>query len=167
VALEFGVSVADVEHEAAQLQPVAQRGASVMLPTGARLVDDSYNASPAAVSAAVQALAATPCRGRRIAVLGEMRELGDDAVRWHDDSGRAVAEAGVDLLVAVGGPSADGLVQGALAGGMRPGSLWRHATSVEAADAVAALVRPGDLVLVKGSRGTRTEVIADRLRGVA
>ena len=92
VALDAGVAIADIEREAASLQPVDRRGSSSTLANGVRLIDDSYNASPAAVRVTVQALAATPCTGRRIAVLGEMRELGDDAVEWHEDCGRAVAE---------------------------------------------------------------------------
>ena len=167
VALEAGVSIADVERVAATLAPVAQRGASEALANGVRLIDDSYNASPAAVQAAIQALAATPTHGRRIAVLGEMRELGAQAVALHAESGRAVADAGVDVLVAVGGPDADGLMQGAVLGGMSPSQLHRCATSQEAAAVVAGLLRAGDVVLVKGSRGTRTDVIADRLREVA
>ncbi len=166
VALEAGVPVADVERVAATLVPVAQRGASEALANGARLIDDSYNASPAAVHASIQALAATPCAGRRIAVLGEMRELGAQAVALHAECGRAAADAAVDVLVVVGGPHADGLLQGAVAGGMAPSQLHRCVTSQEAASVVAALVRTGDLVLVKGSRGTRTDVIADRLREV-
>lgn len=167
VALESGVSVPDIEREAARLLPVERRGASVALARGARLIDDSYNASPAAVRVTLQALAATPCAGRRIAVLGEMRELGDDAVRWHEDCGRAAADAKIDVLVAVGGPAADGLISGAKAGGMPAASLHRYAASEDAAPAVSAMVREGDLVLVKGSRGTRTDRIADRLREVA
>lgn len=167
VALDAGVPVAAVEREAARLAPVDRRGVTVRLPNGVRLIDDSYNASPAAVRATVQALAVTPCDGRRIAVLGEMRELGDDAVHWHDDCGRAAAEAKLDVLVAVGGPAADGLVQGAAGAGMNTACIHRFATSAEAADAVAGLVRAGDLVLVKGSHGTRTDIIADRLREVA
>lgn len=167
VALDCGVPVADIEREAARLQPVDRRGASMVLAGGARLLDDSYNASPAAVAAAVQALAATPCQGRRIAVLGEMLELGDDARAWHEATGRAAAEAGVDVLVAVGGAAADGLIDGARAGGLSADQLHRFATSQLAADAVATMVGAGDIVLVKGSRGTRTDLIAARLREVA
>jgi UDP-N-acetylmuramoyl-tripeptide--D-alanyl-D-alanine ligase len=167
VALDAGVGIADVEREAAMLQPVDRRGSSVTLTTGVRLIDDSYNASPAAVRVTVQALAATPCAGRRIAVLGEMRELGDDAVMWHEDCGRAVADAHLDLLIAVGGPAADGLIAGARGHGMTAAQVQRFVTSEEAAAVVADLVRAGDLVLVKGSRGTRTDIIADRLKAVA
>lgn len=167
VALECGVPAKDVETAAASLEAVNRRGTSVALGNGARLIDDSYNASPAAVRVTVQALAATPTSGRRIAVIGEMRELGDDARFWHEDCGRAVAEARLDLLVAVGGPAVDGLIAGAKAGGMSDDQLLRFASSQDAAPVVASLVRPGDLVLVKGSRGTRTDVIADRLKEVA
>jgi UDP-N-acetylmuramoyl-tripeptide--D-alanyl-D-alanine ligase len=167
VALEAGVPVADVARVAATLQPVARRGSSLTLTNGVRVIDDSYNASPAAVRVTVQALAKTAASGRRIAVLGEMRELGDDAVRWHGDCGRAVADARLDLLVAVGGPAADGLIEGARAAGMSAAQMHRFATSHEAAPAVAAMVRAGDVVLVKGSRGTRTDVIADQLKAVA
>jgi UDP-N-acetylmuramoyl-tripeptide--D-alanyl-D-alanine ligase len=167
VALEAGVPVADVARIAGTLRPVDRRGSSVTLSNGARLIDDSYNASPAAVRVTVQALAHTPATGRRIAVLGEMRELGDDAVAWHEDCGRAVADACLDLLVAVGGPAADGLIAGAREAGMSSDRLHRFATSQEAAPAVAAMLRAGDVVLVKGSRGTRTDVIADQLKAGA
>lgn len=164
VALAHEVPVDVVVREAAALTPVNQRGASVQLRDDARLIDDSYNASPAAVRVTLQTLGATPAIGRRIAVLGEMRELGDDAVTWHEDCGRAAAEAGVDVLVAVGGPAADGLVSGARAAGMAADRIHRFDTSIDAAETVDRLVGAGDLVVVKGSRGTRMDVVADRLR---
>ena len=167
VAIEFDVTPAEIEARAAMLRPVARRGAAVTLPSGVRLVDDSYNASPAATAAMLAALAATPAPGRRIAVLGEMLELGESAPALHEAAGRAAAAARIDLLVAVGGPDADGLIDGARAGGMRADQLYRYAGSAAAAEAVAALVATGDLVLVKGSRGTRTDLVADRLRGEA
>jgi UDP-N-acetylmuramoyl-tripeptide--D-alanyl-D-alanine ligase len=167
VALDMGVSPAQVAHAIAQARAVKRRGALSVLPNGARLVDDSYNASPAAMRVMLSTLAATQASGRRIAVLGEMRELGDAAFAWHADSGRAAAEAGVDLLVAIGGPAADGLVDGARDAGLDPARILRFADSQSAADPVAALVREGDLVLVKGSNGTHTDVVANRLREVA
>jgi UDP-N-acetylmuramoyl-tripeptide--D-alanyl-D-alanine ligase len=167
VALEFGVPVPAIESRTAVLRPVARRGAVTTLANGARLIDDSYNASPAAVEVMLAALAATRTRGRRVAVLGEMLELGESARALHDACGRAVARAGVDELVVVGGSAADGLVEGATAAGLAPGRIHRYSDSVAAADPVARLVGPGDLVLVKGSRGTRTDVIADRLSRAA
>jgi UDP-N-acetylmuramoyl-tripeptide--D-alanyl-D-alanine ligase len=167
VAIECGVAPADIVDGVAALKPVARRGAVTELGDGTRIFDDSYNASPAAVSAMLAALAATPTHGRRVAVLGEMLELGDAALALHERCGRAAADAGVDELIVVGGDTADGLVAGAMAGGLPASRVHRFATSVEAAAAVSALVKAGDLVLVKGSRGTRTDVIVDRLTEVA
>jgi UDP-N-acetylmuramoyl-tripeptide--D-alanyl-D-alanine ligase len=164
VAIDAGVPLAEIEARAARLRAVTRRGAMTPLANGARLIDDSYNASPAATRAMLLALKATPAPGRRIAVLGEMLELGESAYALHDTCGRAAAAAGVDELVAVGGAAADGLVQGAVAGGLPSAHIHRFPSSEQAAPAVAALVRSGDLVLVKGSRGTRLDVVADRLK---
>ena len=167
VAGEFGIPASAIETVVASLTPVRRRGASVAIAGGARLIDDSYNASPAAVHAALQALAATPTKGRRIAVLGEMLELGAASERLHAECGRAAAAAGVDELIAIGGTPAGALAAGAVDGGM-PAVRVRHVADSEgAAGQVASLIRAGDLVLVKGSRGTRTDIVADRLQEVA
>jgi UDP-N-acetylmuramoyl-tripeptide--D-alanyl-D-alanine ligase len=163
VALELRVPLAAIEETVRVLAPVPRRGASVTVSNGARLVDDSYNSSPTAVQAMLAAMAATAVAGRRIAVLGEMLELGEASRHLHDMCGRAAARLGVDELVAIGGRAADGLVDGALAEGMPAGHVHRFATSAEAAPAVAALVEPGDLILVKGSRGIRTDIVVDWL----
>jgi UDP-N-acetylmuramoyl-tripeptide--D-alanyl-D-alanine ligase len=167
VALECGVPLSEIEARAAQLRAVDHRGAMSDIAQGARLVDDSYNASPAAVQAMLRALQATPASGRRIAVLGEMLELGDAAYTLHEACGRAAAAAGVDALVVIGGSAASGLAHGAAAAGLDAARIHRFDTSAEAADAMPALIGPGDLVLVKGSRGTRTDLVVDRLKAVA
>ncbi len=167
VALAFNVTPAEIAARAAALVPVARRGRSSRRADGARIVDDSYNASPAAVTAMLAALAVTPAKGRRIAVLGEMLELGDASRTLHEACGRAVAEAGVHTLIAIGGPVADGLAAGAIAAGLPGSRIFRYSDSASAADPVARLVEAGDLVLVKGSRGTRTDIVADRLLEVA
>jgi UDP-N-acetylmuramoyl-tripeptide--D-alanyl-D-alanine ligase len=167
VAVDFGIPRADIEARAAALHAVPRRGEVTRLSSGVRLVDDSYNASPAAVRAMLAALAATPVTGRRVAVLGEMLELGLSSRALHDACGRAAAEAGVDELIVIGGAAADGLVDGAVAGGLVRARVHRFADSASAAPEVPRLVRGGDLVLVKGSRGTRTDLVADRLKQVA
>src|SRR4029079_6743501 len=86
---------------------------------GTRIVDDSYNASPAAMRAMLEALAATASAGRRVAMLGEMLELGDQSYALHEATGRAAASAHVDTLVVVGGSAADGLMDGAVAARVR------------------------------------------------
>jgi UDP-N-acetylmuramoyl-tripeptide--D-alanyl-D-alanine ligase len=167
VALEFGISRDAIERGVATVQPMARRGAIRLLASGARLVDDSYNASPSAVRAMLAALAATPVAGRRVAVLGEMLELGSSSHELHYACGQAAAAAGVGELIVIGGESADGLAEGAIAGGLSRAHIHRFADSAGAAGQVQDLVAAGDLVLVKGSRGTRTDIVVDRLLGVA
>jgi UDP-N-acetylmuramoyl-tripeptide--D-alanyl-D-alanine ligase len=167
VAVEFGIRREDIETRTAALHAVPRRGEVTRLSNGVRLVDDSYNASPAAVRAMLAALAATPATGRRVAVLGEMLELGASSRALHEACGRAAAEAGVDELIVIGGSSADGLVDGAVAAGLVRARVHRFADSASALADVPRLVRGGDLVLVKGSRGTRTDLVADRLKEVA
>lgn len=163
VALEYGVDVGPMAARLAAARPVPRRGEVRPLTSGARLIDDTYNASPSAVRAMLQTLAATPAEGRRIAVIGEMLELGDDARALHEACGRAAAAAGVDVLVAVGGAAADGLIDGAVAAGFPVERAHRFADAASACAPVVALVRAGDLVLVKGSHGTRTDLIADAM----
>lgn len=167
VAIELGVPRAAIKERVAAVKPIARRGAVTALAQGARLIDDSYNASPSATGAMLAALAASRTSGRRIAVLGEMLELGENARALHEACGRAASAAGVDVLVVVGGRDADGLAEGAAAAGLDRARIHRFATSTEAALVVPSLIAPGDLVLVKGSRGTRTDLIADRLKGLS
>ena len=167
VATEFHVPVDVIEARVSAFAPLPRRGSMAATAGGTRVVDDSYNASPAAMRAMLAALAVTPAAGRRIAVLGEMLELGDSARALHADCGRAAAAAHVDELIVVGGPPADGLVEGAEAAGLPRARIHRFADSKAAASFVADLIRRDDLVLVKGSRGTRTDVIVDRLMEAA
>jgi len=163
VAEEFGVPLASVATRAAQLRPSAHRGEVVRLASGVTVIDDSYNANPTATKGALDVLAATAAT-RRIAVIGEMLELGEHAVELHEGVGRAAAKAGVDRLIAVGGGPAKALADAAIASGLAAASVRYFATSDEAADAAIALVKPGDLVLVKGSRGVKTDRVVDRLK---
>jgi UDP-N-acetylmuramoyl-tripeptide--D-alanyl-D-alanine ligase len=166
VAVAFDVRLEDIRTRVSNLRPVARRGAIVPLAQGIRLVDDSYNASPAAVRAMLATMAATPADGRRIAVLGEMLELGDASRALHEACGRAAAEAGIDRLIVIGGRAAAGLADGAISAGMPAAHVLRFPDSVSAAPAVADLLQSNDLVLVKGSRGTRTDLVVDRLKAV-
>jgi UDP-N-acetylmuramoyl-tripeptide--D-alanyl-D-alanine ligase len=163
VALEFDVPLATVAEHAAQLRPAAHRGEIVRLTGGVTVIDDSYNANPTATRRAIDVLAAASA-SRRIAVLGEMLELGAYAADLHADVGRAVAAAGIDLLVTVGGDPAAALAATAVSAGLGAGRVLHFPTSDQAADAVARLILPGDVVLVKGSRGVTTERVVERLK---
>jgi UDP-N-acetylmuramoyl-tripeptide--D-alanyl-D-alanine ligase len=163
IAIEMGVPLDAITACAGRLAPAAGRGAVVPLTGGVTLIDDTYNSSPSALACVLDVLAGTP--RRRVAVIGEMLELGAHATALHEACGRAAAVAGLAELVAVGGAPAQALAAAAIDGGLPAGSVRWVATSEEAADLVAGLVRDGDVVLVKGSRGVRTEIVARRLVG--
>ena len=164
VAVEFGIPLDAIAERAARLRPASRRGEIVRLPGGVTVIDDSYNANPLAMRRALEVLRTAEGASRRVAVLGEMLELGDRAIALHEDVGATAAASRVDLLLTVGGAPAMALAEAAVAAGM-PRERVRHvATSQEAANLAAQLIGPGDLVLVKGSRGIGTEAVAERLK---
>jgi UDP-N-acetylmuramoyl-tripeptide--D-alanyl-D-alanine ligase len=163
VALHFDVPLSNVAERAASLKPAHHRGDVVRLARGVIVVDDSYNANPTATRRAIDVLSSTRTAGRRVAVIGEMLELGERSAALHETVGRAAVDAGVDELVAVGGEPAKAMADAAIAAGMSRTHVRYFATSDQAADAFEAYVHDGDLVLVKGSRGVRTDVVVDRL----
>lgn len=127
---------------------------------GMTVVDDSYNASPGSVLAALDLLGDLP--GRRVAVLGEMLELGDDHVAGHRKVGEAAA-ATADLLVVVG-PNAGGIADGAVAGGLDRARIQHVNDAETAVDALRPRLREGDVILVKASRGIGLDRLVDALR---
>jgi UDP-N-acetylmuramoyl-tripeptide--D-alanyl-D-alanine ligase len=132
------------------------RGERVALPVGATIINDCYNASPLSMRAALDELSTEPAEGRRIAVLGDMLELGEHEVQLHRDVGAAAGEAGVDVLVTVG-PRAAAMTD------VFDGDAYAVADAAEAAALTGELIEPGDVVLVKGSRGVGLEVVAEAL----
>ena len=163
VATEMGVPLDTVIARAATLSPARRRGEVRVLGKGVMVVDDTYNSSPSALMRALEMLSGHQPARRRVAVLGEMLELGDRAIDLHEACGRAAAAAHLDVLVTVGGAPAEALGRAAIAAGMDAAAVRHVATSAEAADVAASLVEAGDVVLVKGSRGVRTELVVDRL----
>ena len=164
VAAEMGVPLAAIVERAATVTPAARRGELLRLPGGITLIDDSYNSSPAALKKSLETIEAATGSARKIAVLGEMLELGAHADHLHAECGRAAAAAGLELLIAVGGEAAGRLAAAARDAGMDAAAVIHVPTSAEAADLAQRKVRPGDLVLVKGSRGIRTDLVVDRLK---
>ena len=124
-----------------------------------RIVDDSYNASPGSVTAALDLLAGLP--GRRIAVLGEMLELGSESESGHLAVGAAAA-ATVDVLLVVG-PAAEGIADGARAAGLDGSRILRVTDRDAALEALRSRLRPGDVILVKASRGVALDVLVEQL----
>jgi UDP-N-acetylmuramoyl-tripeptide--D-alanyl-D-alanine ligase len=163
VAIRFDVPLNDVVERAARLKPFARRG-EVIRAGGVTIVDDSYNSNPKALSRALALLAVETRYSRRIAVVGEMLELGAASSGLHRAAGEEAARSNVSDLVAVGGDNARAMAESAVAAGMPAPHVHYVGNSKDAADLAATLVRAGDLVLVKGSRGIRTEVVVERLK---
>ena len=162
-ALEFGVALDDIIQKASTLQPANRRGVVHRLSSGVTLIDDSYNSSPSALRAALDVVTRETGAGRRVAALGEMLELGDQSTPLHEELGRTAAAAQLDLLVTVGGKAAGAMAEAAQAAGMAAGSVSHLDSSDQAATALVGALRPGDVVLVKGSRGIRMDVVVDRI----
>jgi UDP-N-acetylmuramoyl-tripeptide--D-alanyl-D-alanine ligase len=138
------------------------RGDEAPLPGGGLLINDTWNANPVSMRVALSLLVERSGPRRRVAVLGEMAELGAEAPRYHREIGAAAAEAGVTVLVAIG-PLARGYLEGAE--GVRT-TRWAP-TPEEGLEAAREVLEPGDCVLVKGSRALGLEAVADALAGVA
>jgi UDP-N-acetylmuramoyl-tripeptide--D-alanyl-D-alanine ligase len=127
---------------------------------GVTIVDDAYNASPASVEAALELLAGLP--GRRIAVLGEMLELGSDHEAGHERVGKAAADV-VDRLVVVG-EGARGVANGARGAGLGRDKISLVADRAEALQQLLSALVVGDVVLVKASRGIALDLLVDELQ---
>jgi UDP-N-acetylmuramyl pentapeptide synthase len=157
--LALGLGIDEIARGLADARPV--KGRCVWRQAGdVRLLDDTYNANPASVRAAFETAAAHRGTRRLVIVLGDMLELGETTEQAHRDAGRQVVEAGAAEFIGMG-RHAEIAVDAARAAGLS-GAL--HTTTFE--DTVAHLLKrlaPGDLVLVKGSRGMRMERVADAL----
>jgi UDP-N-acetylmuramoyl-tripeptide--D-alanyl-D-alanine ligase len=125
---------------------------------GIRFIDDSYNANPDSMKAALRTLVELDTDGRRVAVLGQMSELGEESERGHREVGEAAAAFGIDELIAVGATGAE-IARAAQQAGLRKSTSVQEAE--EAAERLGETASPGDLILVKGSRSARMERVLE------
>ncbi|HAK05886.1 MAG TPA: UDP-N-acetylmuramoyl-tripeptide--D-alanyl-D-alanine ligase [Spartobacteria bacterium] len=153
----FGLSL---EESAAGLAaaPLTKARLQIKEIHGVKFIDDSYNANPDSMKAALRTLVELDVDGKRIAVLGEMRELGDESVRGHREVGEAAAQLGVDQLIAIGEMGA-AIAEAAQKAGLEKAVAVRSTS--EAAEVLADIAAPGDLVLIKGSRAAQTELVLE------
>lgn len=158
LALEAMAVPREVAIEAlADFEPLEGRGAEKTI-AGFTLVDESYNANPISMASAIRTLGARPVSGRRIVALTDMLELGDDAAGFHAAIAKDLDKAGIDLVFCAG-PLMKQLWD-ILPSTQRGGYAG---TAAELASLVAAALRPGDAVMVKGSNGSRAHLIAREL----
>jgi UDP-N-acetylmuramoyl-tripeptide--D-alanyl-D-alanine ligase len=167
LAVELGMGVADV---ADGLSAATNRSKWRMEVTeradGVTVINDAYNSNPEAVAAALDTLATVAGGRRAFAVLGHMNELGDESEQWHERAGGLAAQAGVTGLIVVGEEAAS-MLSGAKAERSWNGELIGVPDAASAVAALANLLAPGDVVLIKASRATGLEHVAFALTGEA
>lgn len=156
VGLELGLDDGEIAAGIAAYRPVGSRGRLLRTPY-LTVIDDCYNANPTSTASALRSLAKLP--GRRVAVLGDMRELGERSTALHRETGALAKELGIDLVLTTGGQAAE-LAAGAA-------GISRHfADKTALCAALGTLLRPGDAVLVKASRGAAFEDVTAALEAL-
>jgi UDP-N-acetylmuramoyl-tripeptide--D-alanyl-D-alanine ligase len=166
VAEVFEIPLRDLVEALQHFQPLYQRSEILRLAGGIVVINDSYNSNPRAMEQMLDVLLAWPGAVRRIVVAGQMLELGADSPELHRRIGRRFAERSVDLLVGVQG-DAECFVEGAIAAGMPSEQARFFADAAEAGRFCRGVIRPGDVILVKGSRGVHLETAIELLGAVA
>ncbi|MBN2584734.1 MAG: UDP-N-acetylmuramoyl-tripeptide--D-alanyl-D-alanine ligase [Planctomycetes bacterium] len=161
VAREMGLDDETIAAALARYRPPKMRLVREELPDGLTLIDDAYNANLASCLAALDVLCLQAATGRYVLVQGDMLELGRQSKAMHEQLGRAIADSCVDLLVTVGAETQATSLEAAA----KSGSVRLHfRDSRAAAEEVVSLVGPGDVVLVKGSRGMALEHVVTAIR---
>jgi UDP-N-acetylmuramoyl-tripeptide--D-alanyl-D-alanine ligase len=164
VASYFGLSAEQIAGRLASAAPSKMRGELIRFANGVAVIDDSYNSNPQALLQSVRATLDAMGFGRRVVVTGEMLELGAQGPELHRQCGREIAAMGVDVLIGVRGLASE-LVAGAIETSAGVAKLTSFCeTPEEAAEMLIAGALPGDLILVKGSRGVRMEKVVERLK---
>jgi len=162
VAYYFGLGLNEILPSLQTWPVLAHRGQLLKLKGGIDIYDDSYNSNPAALQQVLKSLGRLPA-GRKIAVLGDMLELGPAENQFHQEIGSMIPGYGWDYLVTVG-PRARFIAEGARSHGLDPARVQSFNQAGEAAVWLKSFLRPQDLVLVKGSRGLSLEAIVDYLK---
>lgn len=157
----FGMSAASIAESLGTVSAPPQRGQVLHFREGFTVIDDSYNSNPSALLSMVRTLVDGCAAGeRKIVVAGEMLELGEQQHTLHRQTGREIAKAGVDRLIGVRGLASE-LVAGAREAGLDDAAFADDSDA--AGELLANEIRRGDVVLVKGSRGVRTERVVEQL----
>ena len=165
VASNFGISMSYVREALAAFREASGMRLSREEIAGIDFINDSYNANPLSWKAAIEAVSDYRTSGRKILISGDMLELGPSAGSYHAKIGELVARSGIDLLLAIGSFSRQ-TVKAAVSGGMDEMNVKICPDQKMAALILNRVARPGDLVLVKGSRGMRMEKVIDNFREI-
>ncbi len=159
----WGVGAAEAKEVFPRLEPAGMRGRVLHYDAGFSVINDCYNSNPVALAAMIEILVHTPASGRRILAAGEMLELGASSRELHREAGcAAAATRSLDWIIGVQGDG-ESFVHGAVEAGHPAERAKFIDSSAEAAEFIADLLAPGDLMLVKGSRGVKMERIVEAI----
>jgi UDP-N-acetylmuramoyl-tripeptide--D-alanyl-D-alanine ligase len=159
----WGISVAEAREVFPKLEATGMRGRILQYEAGFTVINDCYNSNPLALRAMIELLTSTPAEGRHILAAGEMLELGAGSAELHREAGRAAAATGkLSWIIGVRG-DAESFVRGAMEAGHPAAQAKFCASSEEAGEFIQKLMKRGDLLLVKGSRGVKMERIVEAL----
>lgn len=164
-ALALGVKIDDALQGITRFQPMKMRMERLQLANGVQVINDCYNASPDSMAAALRTVSVAKRAGRLMAVLGDMLELGGAAAELHGELGRSIPGYGVNHLFTFG-ELGQNIAQGARQAGLADVNITASTDMDQLKKAVAAVVQPGDIILVKGSRGMKMERVIDHLKHI-
>ncbi|HYC57943.1 MAG TPA: UDP-N-acetylmuramoyl-tripeptide--D-alanyl-D-alanine ligase [Thermoanaerobaculia bacterium] len=167
-ARAIGISWEGIERGVADVKPAYHRGVIVPLPNGATIYDDTYNSNPYALARTLELMTQAEARGRRIAVIGDMLELGEQELEFHREAGKGIPKS-IDVVVAVAKPGNEARSRALLAGAREAGfgddALHHFANAEAAGEFLETFLKDGDLVLLKGSRGVGLDKAVALLEG--
>ena len=161
VGLELGISLDEIKVGIESFVPTKNRMDVIKMENGTTIIDDVYNANPVSMKASLDILA--EAKGRKVAVLGFMGELGDFAEEMHREVGEHAANKGMDLLICIG-KYGDSTERGARQAGMK--ETYVYASQEEFWEKGMSLLAPGDTILIKGSRSMQLEKTVEKMQGV-
>lgn len=160
IASQLGTHIEDIKNGLKSFKNIGMRQQILSLSKGITVIDDSYNASPDSMKSAVSVLKSIDA-GRKIVVMADMLELGENSEQFHYDIGRYIAIENVEILIAIGG-QAQNVINGASSVGQKTKS-YSCANNQEALEILRNIIESNDVILVKGSRSTHTEEIVKKL----
>ena len=163
IGVALGVSDAEAVERLTRFRPMALRFERIQLANGTRAVNDSYNANPESMRAALRTVSAATRAGRFVVAFGDMLELGEQSAELHRGVGRSAAEMGADPVYLLGDFAGD-VAGGAIEAGLAESSICICEDAEQMGRLLADDLRAGDVLLVKGSRGMRMERVVDFLK---
>ena len=161
VGILFNIPLDGIKNGLELYEGTSMRMQEVIL-DGVRIIDDTYNSNPVSLRAAVDFLSQLECHGKRIAVIGDMLELGEQSDELHREAGSFIADRQISTLVTVG-DKASRIAEGALGDGFSGDSVFICGSNSEAVERLRKIMGSGDIVLIKGSRGMKMEEIVESL----